>query len=158
SSLRMELNRPLRNFIQANNFSGIVSNILCDSFHEISPYKHNSHQRYPDLLNQEANRGKGEGLEVKATVSVGKGGESHNGHGGWHTVACFEIDDHGDIRFIHIMVALLESHRSSTPDWKYQKSSVNVETGSQRTETYITTPSGRTKLRDGTVYIDPTKV
>src|SRR5262249_13660833 len=122
SSLRMELNRPLRNFIQANNFSGIVSNILCDSFHEISPYKHNSHQRYPDLLNQEANRGKGEGLEVKATVSVGKGGESHNGHGGWHTVACFEIDDHGDIRFIHIMVALLESHRSSTPDWKYQKS------------------------------------
>lgn len=150
--------KRLQQLIQGNNFSGLVSNILCDSFDACSPYKHNSHQRYPDLINPEANHGKGEGLEVKTTVRIGKGGESHNGHGGWHAVACYEFDKQGDVRFIHIMFARLESHQSDTPDWKYQKSLVKKDTGSQRTETYVTTSVGTTKLRDGTVYLDPSKI
>jgi transcriptional regulator with XRE-family HTH domain len=147
--------RPLQRFIQGNNFSGLVSNILCDSLDINSPYKHNSHQRHPDLVNPSANNNQGEGLGVKATIKVGKGGESHNGHGGWHLVACFRSDDAGQVRFLHLMCAYLNDHRSEAPDWRYVGSQVNRETGSQRTETYVTTAAGTTKLRDGSVYIDP---
>jgi transcriptional regulator with XRE-family HTH domain len=147
--------RPLQRFIQGNNFSGLVSNILCDALDSNSPYRHNSHQKHPDLINPSANQGKGEGLEVKATIKVGKGGESHNGHGGWHLIACFRSDDAGDVRFLHLMCACLNDHRASAPDWKYLGSRVNAKTGSQRTETYITSLTGTTKLRDGSVYIDP---
>lgn len=144
--------RPLQQFIQGNNFSGLVSNILCDALDANSPYKHNSHQRHPDLINPEA---RGEGLEVKATIKLGKGGESHNGHGGWHLIACYQSDEAGQVRFLHLMCASLNDHRSEGPDWKYVGSRVNADTGSQRTETYVTTRAGTTKLRDGTVYIDP---
>src|SRR2546429_2502346 len=82
--------KPLLEYIQGNNFSGLVSNMLCDAFHDHSPYKHNSHQAYPDLINASAKEGgKAVGLEVKSTIQIGKGGESHNGHSGWHLVACF---------------------------------------------------------------------
>ncbi len=37
-------------------------------------------------------------------------------------------------------------------------SRVNEITGSQRTETYITNLAGTTKLRDGSVYLDPAQV
>jgi transcriptional regulator with XRE-family HTH domain len=147
--------RPLQRFIQGNNFSGLVSNILCDALDANSPYKHNSHQRHPDLVNPAANRGQGEGLEVKATIRVGKGGESHNGHGGWHLVACYRSDEAGQVRFLHFMCASLNDHRAQAPDWKYVGSKVSADTGSQRTETYVTTRAGTTKLRDGSVYIDP---
>ena len=150
--------RPLQRYIRGNNFSGLVSNILCDALDANSPYKHNSHQKHPDLVNPKANRGQGEGLEIKATIKVGKGGESHNGHGGWHLIVCFRSDEAGDIHFLHLMCADLTDHRSATPDWKYVGSRVNAATGSQRTETYVTTGIGTTKLRDGTVYIDPSVI
>jgi transcriptional regulator with XRE-family HTH domain len=157
-NLRLEVGKALHEFIQGNNFSGLISNIFSDAINDNSPYKHNHDQRYPDLINKSAHRGKGEGLEVKATINVGKGGESHNGHSGWHTVACYELDKQGDIRFIHIMFAMLNGHQHSSPDWKYLGSKVNEDTGSRRTETYITTLEGTTKLRDGSIYLDPSKV
>ncbi len=145
--------KPLKEYIQANNFSGIVSNIFSDAMHQHSPYKHNSHQAYPDLINPKFKDG---GLEVKTTIKIGKGGESHNGHSGWHLIACFQIDDStGNIRFIHMMFAVLNGHTQSNPDWKYVGSKENAETGSRRTETYTTNSVGTTKLRDGTVFIDP---
>ena len=152
--------KPLPQYIQGNNFSGLVSNILCDAIHENSPYKHNSDQAYPDLINPKVSvKGKPVGLEVKSTIQVGKGGESHNGHSGWHLVACFAIDRKtGNIRFVHVMVAVLNGHNQSEPDWVYVGSKVNVDTGSRRTETYNTTLIGTTKLRDGSVYLDPTEI
>ena len=72
--------RALPSYIQANNFSGIVSNILSDSFDRLSPFKHNHDQRYPDLINKDKDGNEIEGLEVKSTIQVKKGGESHNGH------------------------------------------------------------------------------
>jgi len=147
--------RPLSRFIQGNNFSGIVSNILCDSFSRLTPYKHNHDQRYPDLVCRASDGRLLAGLEVKTTVRPGKGGESHNGHSGWHVVACFSLDkDAGDIRFTHIMFADLIGHGRPDADWKYLGSKVNETTGSQRTETYITTPVGTAKLRHGSVYLD----
>jgi len=155
TTLKRVSGRPLSAYIQGNNFSGIVSNILCDSFSRLTPYKHNHDQRYPDLVCKSEKNQLIAGLEVKSTVRPGKGGESHNGHSGWHVVACFSLDkDSGDIRFIHIMFADLIGHDKPGADWKYVGSKVNETTGSQRTETYVTTGTGTAKLRHGTVYLD----
>lgn len=160
SNLLVSGANPLSEYIQGNNFSGLVSNILCDAIHQISPYKHNSQQAYPDLINPKVvEKGKPIGLEVKSTIQIGKGGESHNGHSGWHLVACFKIDKQtGNIRFLHVMLAMLNGHNHPEPDWVYVRSKVNPATGSRRTETYNTTLIGTTKLRDGSVYLDPTAI
>ncbi len=157
-NLRLEVGKPLQDFIQGNNFSGLVSNIFSKALNDNSPYKDNHDQRYPDLINKGAHKGKGEGLEVKATINIGKGGESHNGHSGWHTISCYEIDAQGDVRFIHVMFAELNGHQEKDPDWSYLGSKVNSTTGSRRTETYVTNLCGTTKLRDGSVYLDTGKV
>lgn len=153
-NLIAEVNKPLQDYIQGNNFSGLVSNILSDALNDHSPYKHNHAQRYPDLMNKADNVG----LEVKATINIGKGGESHNGHSGWHLIACFEGQQNGDINFLHLMFADLIGHNSLNSDWKYLKSVVNEETGSQRTETYSTNAKGTTKLRHGSLYLVPEKI
>lgn len=146
--------RILQSYIQGNNFSGLVSNILCDSFNELTDFKHNSHQAYPDLI---YTRGDSTvGLEVKTTINVGKGGESHNGHSGWHLITCYRNDTNsGNIQFIHAMFADLKSHTDDNPDWKYLGSRVNPDTGSRRTETYTTNLYRTTKLRDGSVFLNP---
>jgi hypothetical protein len=54
-----------------------------------------------------------------------------------------------------MMVAILNGHTHPQPDWVYVGSKVNAVTGSRRTETYNTTLVGTTKLRDGSVYLDP---
>lgn len=148
--------KPLVEYIQGNNFSGLVSNVFCDALNDHSPYKHNSHQAYPDLINPSVKEGgKQAGLEVKSTIQIGKGGESHNGHSGWHCIACFTIDKTtGDVRFLHLMFTILNGHGHAEPDWTYVGSKVNADTGSRRTETYNTTLIGTTKLRDGSVFLD----
>lgn len=152
--------KPLPKYIQGNNFSGIVSNVLCDALHEHSPYKHNSDQAYPDLINPKVKEGSQPvGLEVKSTIQIGKGGESHNGHSGWHLIACFQTEEAtGLIRFVHVMLAVLNGHTHAESDWVYVGSKVNTTTGSRRTETYNTTLAGTTKLRDGSVYLDPSVI
>lgn len=154
-NLVAEHGRPLQDIIQGNNFSGLVSNFLTDSFDRLSPYKHNHHQRHPDLVLSDRQGRPIEGLEVKTTVNVGKGGESHNGHEGWHVVACYNSLENGDIRFVHVMFAVLESHRhASAPDWNYTGSKENTVTGNHRTETFSTNAFGTTKLRDGSAYLN----
>ncbi len=148
---------PLNTLVQSNNFSGIVSNLLTKALDKHSVYQDNSEQRYPDLIYR--HRRETVGLEVKATKNIGKGGESHNGHSGWHLIACYEFcGSENNIRFIHIMCACLNSHSHEEPDWKYLGSRVNAETGSQRTETYATNLCGTTKLRDGSVFLDNTVI
>jgi DNA-binding XRE family transcriptional regulator len=149
-----EVGMPLQNLIQGNNFSGLVSNIFSNCMDQCSPYKHNHDQKYPDLIYKKGDKGQGVGLEVKLTVNIGKGGESHNGHSGWHVIACYNFLGNGDIVFVHLMFAILNGHQSSDSDWSYVGSKVNNETGSRRTETYTTNGFGTTKLRDGSIYID----
>lgn len=152
--------KVLPEYIQGNNFSGLVSNVLCDALNDCSPYKDNSDQAYPDLINLSVRKsGKPVGLEVKSTIQIGKGGESHNGHSGWHLVACFQVEPKsGNIRFVHLMFAVLIGHNQPGADWTYDGSKVNTDTGSRRTETYNTTLAGTTKLRDGSIFLDPTVV
>jgi len=141
---------PLNTLIQGNNFSGMVSNLLTQSFHNLTKFKNNSHQAYPDLIEE----GTGVGLEVKTTIQVGKGGESHNGHSGWHVIACYRVLPNGNIEFVHVMFADLVGHTHADSDWTYIGSKVNETTGSRRTETYTTNGKGLTKLRDGSAYIN----
>jgi transcriptional regulator with XRE-family HTH domain len=124
--------KPLAEYIQGNTFSGLVSNVLCNALHEHSPYKQNSDQAYPDLINPSVKEGgKTVGLEVKSTIQIGKGGESHNGHSGWHLIACFQIEEAtGLIRFVHVMLAVLNGHTHAESDWVYVGSKVNARIGS----------------------------
>jgi len=107
--------KPLPEYIQGNNFSGLVSNVLCDALHDHSPLQ----TQFPPGLSRfdqsfVKERGKPVGLEVKSTIQIGKGGESHNGHSGWHLIACFTIEPQtGNIRFIHLMFGVLKWAQSS---------------------------------------------
>ena len=140
----------LSEIIQANNFSGVVSNVFTKKLNDVSPYKSYHDQRYPDLMHETRNIG----LEVKASNKPLKGGEGHNGHSGWHIVVCYQILDNGDIEFVHVEIADLVGYELPNADWKYQGSKRN-ENNSQRTETYITTNVGTAKPRDGSVYLNP---
>lgn len=140
----------LSEIFQANNFSGVVSNVFTKKLNDVSPYKSYHDQRYPDLMHETRNIG----LEVKASNKPLKGGEGHNGHSGWHIVVCYQILDNGDIEFVHVEIADLVGYELPNADWKYQGSKRN-ENNSQRTETYITTNVGTAKLRDGSVYLNP---
>lgn len=140
----------LSEIIQANNFSGVVSNVFTKKLNDVSPYKSYHDQRYPDLMHETRNIG----LEVKASNKPLKGGEGHNGHSGWHIVVCYQILDNGDIEFVHVEIADLVGYELPNADWKYQ-GSIRNENNSQRTETYITTNVGTAKLRDGSVYLNP---
>ena len=140
----------LSEIIQANNFSGIVSNVFTQKLNDVSIYHSFHDQKYPDLMHEF----KPIGLEVKASNKPLKGGEGHNGHSGWHIVVCYQILANGDIEFTQVEIADLIGYECSDPDWKYQGSQRNSN-NSQRTETYITTNVGTAKLRDGTVYLNP---
>ena len=140
----------LSSIMQANNFSGMVSNVFTNKLSDASSYKFHHDQKYPDLMY----KSKGIGLEVKASIKPLKGGEGHNGHSGWHIVVCYKILDNGDIEFVHVEIADLIGYECPNPDWKYEGSKRNSN-NSQRTETYVTTNVGTAKLRDGSVYLNP---
>lgn len=139
----------LSKIIQANNFSGVVSNVFTKMLNDVSKYKLNDDQKYPDLIHETKNIG----LEIKSSKNAFKGGEGHNGHTGWHIIACYKILENGDIEFIHVEIAYLKGYECSDSDWRYMPSKRNANL-SQRTETYTTTDIGTAKLRDGTVYLN----
>ena len=140
----------LNDIIQANNFSGMVSNVFTKMLGEVSAYQPYHDQKYPDLMH----KSKGIGLEVKASNKPMKGGEGHNGHSGWHIVVCFQTLENGDIEFSQVEIANLIGYERERSDWQYQGSRRNSNQ-SQRTETYVTTRIGTAKLRDGTAYLNP---
>ena len=142
--------KPMTDYVQMNNFSGIVSNVFTNSLDSVSSYKNYSLNSHPDLMDNSTNTG----IEIKAANKPGKGGESHNGHGGWHLVACYEVEkDSGNIQFSHIMIGELVSYDVGEIDWHFCKST-NEGGRTRHIETYYTTSRGTQKLRDGTIYLD----
>ena len=139
----------LSSLVQANNFSGIVSNVFTKKLNDFSVYRLNNERSYPDLIHETESIG----LEIKATKKPFKGGEGHNGHSGWHIVICYKLFDNGDIEFIQVEVANLIGYEHKNSDWKYLGSQRNSN-NSQRTETYVTNNTGTAKLRDGTAYLN----
>ena len=53
----------LSSLIQANNFSGIVSNVFTKKLNDFSVYRLNNERSYPDLIHETESIG----LEIKAT-------------------------------------------------------------------------------------------
>ena len=149
--IREQTGVPLSDLIQANNFGGIVSNLIAVAMERHTPFARNSDQKHPDLKHCET----GLGIEIKAANKAGKGGEGHNGLAGWHMIACYRLDPKaGLIRFVHVEIAELVSYQAENDgDWKYIGSTRSDE-GTQRTETYCTTARGTWKLRHGSVYLD----
>lgn len=148
-------NINLAGMVQRNTFSGVVSNVLARKFTENTEYKEFSDQRYPDLKDKTTHTG----LDIKMTTTRLKGGEGHNGHSGWHIVTTYQIHKDGRIRFIWAGIAELVGFEFgiAKSDWVYQHSQRNAN-NSQRTETYVTTKIGTAKIRDGSLYLDPTNV
>ncbi len=145
---------PLSSLVQRNNLGGIISNVFSAQLGKVSPYQRQSDQKHPDLRNHQ----NGVGLEVKTANHPGKGGESHNGHSGWHLIACYDTDEKtGDITFVQIMAAELVGYEQGEVDWKLL-ASTHEKGRTGHIETYTTTPPGRAKLLDGTVYLDSERV
>lgn len=143
----------LSSLIQANNFSGMVSNVFTKKLSDVSIYRPNNERSYPDLIHEIESVG----FEIKATKKLFKGGEGHNGHSGWHIVTCYKIFDNGDIEFIQVEIADLIGYECPNSDWKYLGSQRNSN-NSQRTETCITNNIGNAKLRDGTAYLNTDEI
>lgn len=150
TQIRTSARINLSEIIQANNFSGVVSNVFTKKLSDASVYHACHDQRYPDLMHESAPIG----LEVKASNKPMKGGEGHNGHSGWHIVICYHIQPIGDIEFTHVEIADLNGFGQVDSDWKCYRSKRN-KNDSQRTETYMTNATGTAKLRDGSVYLNP---
>lgn len=146
---------PMVSIVQKNNFSGIISNLFSNALDSVTSYKSNSPTAHPDLIDPDT----GIGIEVKATIDPGKGGEGHNGHSGWHIVAVFDTDeDSGNIQFVQLEVADLIGYEHGEVDWKFCQGTFSSKGHTGHIETYMTTPQGTQKLRDGSVYLDPSVV
>lgn len=145
--LRLASGRELSGLVQANVFSAIISNLFTVLLKEsvsgmIQPANHTV---FPDLVTESLP------LEVKATIRPLKGGEGHNGHAAWTVVAAYLLEPPGTVDFLTLSIAYL-----TEADWQYQGSQTKApDKRTQRTETWITTPVGTAKLRDGLAYWDP---
>jgi len=154
-SLRFGTGLPLINFIQANSFSGIISNILTDSLDQISPYKHNHDQRFPDL----GNPLNGVGLEMKASTSRGREVKAtmDTVDGTWCPVLnwtrCRGIFYSYTSKWPNWLDMLM--NRKGTGIIAAQQSTRRQAVGEQRLTTRLAVER---KLRDGSVYLDTDRV
>jgi transcriptional regulator with XRE-family HTH domain len=135
--------------IQANIYSGAVSNIVTKAIAEASSFVQNKHTAHPDLYNPTLDRTDPDwGLEMKATHQVGKGGESHNPGRVWFMVVVYKVID-GQTQFIQAEVAALTSE-----DWTVHERGAE----SRRTRTAVTKAAATRRLRENSVYLDPNHV
>jgi transcriptional regulator with XRE-family HTH domain len=147
-NIQREVGISLQAIFTGNNFSVLVSNILTNSLDKFSSYKYNNSQQYHCLFNTDM-----VSLNVKATINFDEGGESNNGHKGWHLLACYKFVNDYNIEFIHIMLANLNGHKNIDPDWKFRGKNVDENIGSRQAEKYITNCKGTTKLHEGSIYL-----
>lgn len=132
--------------IQANIYSGAVSNIVTKAIAEASGFMQNKDTAHPDLFDPSLPRTDPDwGLEMKATNQAGKGGESHNPGQGWFMVVVYKMID-SQTQIIQVEVAQLRYE-----DWSIHERSPD----SNRTRTAVTKPDATRRLRENSVYLDP---
>ncbi|MCY3567629.1 MAG: hypothetical protein OXH38_03315, partial [Chloroflexi bacterium] len=151
---------PLEDLLDRASFSGLISRTITTRLAEArsgSLVVNRYHNGYPDLIphgrypNDTVQRGVG--LEVKASRSDGSW-QSHGPRPGWFIVVQFQIDEtesvarlqHEPTRVVAAMLANLGEE-----DWSWQP----ARAGRIRSGTASVKASGRLKLRDGAVWIDP---
>ncbi len=135
--------------IQANIYSGVVSNIVTKAIAEATDFTQNKDTAHPDLYNASLEGAHPDrGLEMKATNQVGKGGESHNPGKGWFMVVVYKIVE-GRTQIVQVEVAQL-AHE----DWTIHERAPD----SNRTRTAVTKAAATRRLRENSVYLDPDHV
>lgn len=140
---------PTNGDIQANIYSGAVSNIVTKAIAETSGFVQNKDTAHPDLYNPDLDKDDPDwGLEMKATHHIGKGGESHNPGKGWFMVVIYKVID-GQTHIVQVEVASLRLE-----DWTVNERRED----SKRTRTAVTIESATQRLRENSVYLDPQHV
>lgn len=135
--------------IQANIYSGAVSNIVTKAIAEVSDFVQNKDTAHPDLFNPALERENPDwGLEMKATNQPGKGAESHNPGYGWFMVIVYKVVE-GQTQIIQVEVAPL-----ALEDWTIHERAAE----SNRTRTAVTKADATRRLRENSVYLDPNHV
>jgi transcriptional regulator with XRE-family HTH domain len=135
--------------IQANIYSGAVSNIVTKALAEVSDFVQNKDTAHPDLYNPTLEAADADwGLEMKATNQPGKGAESHNPGEGWFMVVVYKVVD-GQTQIIQVEVAPL-----TIDDWSVHERAPE----SKRTRTAVTKAAATRRLRENSVYLDPNHV
>ncbi|MHB8647124.1 MAG: helix-turn-helix domain-containing protein [Thermomicrobiales bacterium] len=135
--------------IQANIYSGAVSNIVTKSLAEVSDFERNKETAHPDLFNPNRARGDPDWpLEIKASNEPNKGGESHNKGKGWFLIANYKVIG-GQTHIVQVEVAQLVED-----DWVIH---VRKE-GSRRTPNAVTNAEATYRLRQNSAYRDPEHV
>jgi transcriptional regulator with XRE-family HTH domain len=137
---------PADGDIQWNVYSSTVATFLARAIAETSGYVQNSQARHPHLYHPELDRSDPDwGLEVTATHRLGKGGESVAPHHGWFLVAVYNIIEQ-QTHFVQVELALL--NRS---EWTVHERASR----GQRIRTAVTIASATERLRENSVYLDP---
>jgi XRE family transcriptional regulator, regulator of sulfur utilization len=140
---------PNNGDIQANIFSGAVSNLVTKSIADESAFVQNKHTSHPDLFDPRLDPGHPDwGLEMKATNKPNKGAESHNPGHGWFMVVVYKVID-GQTHIIQVEVAQLHDE-----DWTVQERKAE----SRRTRTATTRDDATWRLRRNSVYLNPDHV
>ena len=135
--------------IQANIYSGAVSNIVTKALAEASDFVQNKDTAHPDLYNPLLHGADSDwGLELKATNRAGKGGESHNPGKGWFMVIVYKVVA-GQTQFIQV-----ETTSLTLEDWTIHERGPD----SKRTRTAATKAVATRRLRENSVYLDPDHV
>lgn len=138
SPFRLDSGLDIAPLVQANIYSGLVSNVLTFRVaHRVGGHQPANDTKWPDIILKDKTP-----FEVKASKHAFKGGESHSDNPGWMLVVGYSLNSAGKIDITTACLAHLE--RS---DWKRV-----VRSGTS--DSYETTPLGTAKLRDATFYLD----
>ena len=150
---------PLEDLLDRASFSGLISRTVAARLAAASQILvvNGYHNGYPDLIrmgeypNDAVQRGVG--LEVKASRSEGSW-QSHGPRPGWFCVVQFAIDERADLARLDrdpTMIQCAMPAELSEEDWSWTP----ARSGRIRSGTASVTQSGRLKLREGAVWIDP---
>ena len=151
---------PLEDLLDRASFSGLISRTVTTRLAEArsgSLVVNQFHNGYPDLTpkgrypNDSVQRGIG--LEVKASRSEGSW-QSHGPRPGWFIVVQFRLDESPELARLEreptrVQAAMLAN--LTEQDWSWTP----ARTGRIRSGTSSVKPSGRLKLREGAVWINP---
>jgi hypothetical protein len=151
----------MEELLDSAGYSGFVSRSAVDRIDRFSKglVRNNYPNGYPDLLprgvyaGDRVQHGEQGGLEVKATRSE-TNWQAHGPRSGWFCLLKFNFDD-DDAKALHdreptVIEAVMVSELSKD-DWNWQP----AKEGRIRSGTASVKPSGRVKLRNGAVWIDP---
>jgi len=151
---------PLEDLLDRASFSGLISRTITTRLAEArsgSLVVNRYHNGFPDLIpkgrypNDAVQRGVG--LEVKASRSDGSW-QSHGPRTGWFIIVQFQIDETESVARLQreptrVVAAMLAN--LGEEDWSWQP----ARSGRIRSGTASVKASGRLKLRDGAVWLDP---